>query len=327
MKMPSDFTLFSVGERTWSLEDFAVAAKVWGDWERLEKDVRLGIGCLKWAEEEGDDVRDSEMESAANEFRYERDLITSEETEAWLEQWQLSVEDWAGYIRRSLLRGRLALNMDEIETSCEVQEDELDACAYGEAVFSGCLSRVTRKLAGRVSAWQRAIEEQWITATPAQCAEETLQQIEAAYERYRSKTVTPEGITNQVRLRQLDWTRLDCVYMFLSNYDVAREALFCMREDGMTPDEVAKNAKTEVQTDVFYLDQIDAELWNPLLAAKKGDVVGPLRWKDQWALLLLRDKILPSIDSAQVRQRAEETLLSIFIEREIAKRVTWHKRF
>jgi hypothetical protein len=56
MKIPSNCILFSAGGRDYSLDDLVAAAKLWGDWDDFEKEVRLGIACLKWAEEEGDQI-------------------------------------------------------------------------------------------------------------------------------------------------------------------------------------------------------------------------------------------------------------------------------
>ena len=81
MKKLADCVLFSVGERNYSLDDLIIVAKMWGDWDDIVREVRQRIACLKWVEDEGKDIDYREMEATADEFRYQRDLITSEETE------------------------------------------------------------------------------------------------------------------------------------------------------------------------------------------------------------------------------------------------------
>lgn len=326
MKAPSDCTLFSVGERSYSLSDLVFAAKLWGDWDDLEKEVRQGLACLKWMEEEDEDIDDAEVESAANEFRYERDLLTSEETEAWLQQWELSIEEWMECMQRSALRGKLAAQLDEIEARHAAGKAEVERCAHAEAICSGHARRLARKLAARASAYQRAVEERWRETAEESDAVNMPEALEAAYEEFCRKMVTHEGIRNQVQSHHLDWIRLDCSYLLFAAEDMAREAVLCIRDDGMPLDEVAENAKTSVQTGRLYLDQIDPELWSPFLAAQKGELVGPIRWDDEFALFLIRDKILPSVDDPQVRERGEQALLNVILEQEMAKRVTWHKR-
>ena len=327
MKNPSDCILFTVGGSGYSLGDLIVAAKLWGDWDDVEKEARQVIACLKWIEEEkGEDVDDAETESAANEFRYARDLITTEETETWLNQWELSVEEWMGYLRRSLLRSKLGSQLDEIEARHPPSQEEVESCVHVEAICSGGLGRFAKKLAARASANQRALEEHWLDKAGVSDPGKSLERLEAAYETFCQKLVTHEGIENQVKSHQLDWIRLDCTYVSFPTEDMAREAVLCIREDAMTPEQVARNARTEVHTGRLYLDEIDPELWNPFLAAQTGALVGPIRWDDGFALFLVRDKVSPSADDQEIRQRGEQALLSALLEREMIKRVTWHKR-
>jgi hypothetical protein len=326
MKAPSECTLFSVGETSYSLSDLILAAKLWGDWDDIEKEVRQGLACVKWMEEEDEDIDDAEVESAANEFRYERDLLTTEETEAWLQQWELSIDEWMECMQRSALRGKLAAQLDEIEARHAAGKAEVERCAHAEAICSGHARRLAQKLAARLSAYQRALAEGWLEQAGESGAEKLPEALEAAYEEFCRKTVTKEGIRNQVQSHHLDWIRLDYSYLPFAAENMAREALLCIRDDGMSFNEVAENAKTAVQTGLLYLDEIDPDLWNVFLAAQKGGLVGPLKWHDEFALFLIRDKILPSIDDPQVRERGEQALLSAVLGQEMAKRVTWHKR-
>ncbi len=327
MKNPSDTVLFSTGRRNYSLADLIVAAELWGDWNDIEMETRQGIAFLKWAEQEGEELDDAEMESAANEFRYQRELITSEETEGWLEQWDLSFEEWMDYIRRSLSRRRAPVGVGDIQADHLPSKEEVDSCTYAEVVCSGRLNTLVRRLAGLASAYERALEEQWVKEAFAGGSRKVLDRLQAAYETCCMNLITPEGIGNQVKSHHLDWIRLDCRYLLFPNEGMAREALLCLREDGLSVEQVAQSAASEVHADVLYLDEIDRELWNPFLAAREGDLVGPIRWNDQFALFLIREKILPSIDDLEIRRRSEETLLTAIIDQEIAKRVTWHKRF
>jgi len=322
----SDCPLFSVGERSYFLSDLIHAAKLWGDWEDLEKETRRGLACAKWTEEEGEDVDNAEVESAANEFRYERDLLTAEETDAWLRQWGLSVDEWMECMRRAALRTGLALQLDEIEARHPVGKEEIDRWAHAELVCSARARRLAHKLAARASVYQRALAEGWVEAAGESDAERLPEALETAYEKFYRRTITHEGIESQVMSHGLDWIRFDYSCLAFAAEEMAREALLCIRDDGMSLEEVAENAKVSVQGGLFYLDEIDSELWNPFLAAQKGELVGPVEWEDEFALFLIRDKILPSLDDPDVRERGERALVGAVLEQEMAKRVSWHKR-
>jgi hypothetical protein len=97
---------FVVGGISYSVADVVRAARRWGDWAVLETQVGQGLACLLHADATGEDAEDSELESAASEFRYARDLISAQDMQAWLAHWHLSLEQWTAYLRRTLLRAR-----------------------------------------------------------------------------------------------------------------------------------------------------------------------------------------------------------------------------
>jgi hypothetical protein len=105
MKALLEETVFSVGHADYRWDDVVLAAQVWGDWDRIRKRARAGVAFLSALEEQEDDrVSDDEMESAAEEFRYARDLISAEEMEDWLGRWGLTAETWMDWVRVSVLR-------------------------------------------------------------------------------------------------------------------------------------------------------------------------------------------------------------------------------
>jgi hypothetical protein len=92
--------VFSVGGEEYAWEDVALAAESWGDWARLRERVREKAACLRRMEEGDEDpLTDEELESAADEFRYDRDLVSGDEMREWLERWGLTVENWMDSIR------------------------------------------------------------------------------------------------------------------------------------------------------------------------------------------------------------------------------------
>jgi len=106
--------IFCVGSEEYRWDDVILAAKLRGDWAGLEKELCEGMACVKRMDEAEEEIDAEELESAANDFRYERDLVTAEEAEAWLKQWNLTAEAWMDYIRRWVLRRKWADELAEI---------------------------------------------------------------------------------------------------------------------------------------------------------------------------------------------------------------------
>lgn len=125
---------------------------------------------------------------------------------------------------------------------------------------------------------------------------------------------------------RLDWIRLEVREIAFADEAAAREAALCLREDGATLESVANDAHTPVREGRYYLDETDPETRPMLLSAGPDELVGPLSLSDGFHLVLVREKIMPSDQDADIRRRAEETLVSSLSEREAHTRVRWHER-
>ena len=112
--------------------------------------------------------------------------------------------------------------------------------------------------------------------------------------------------------------------MLLGDEQVAREIVLSVREDGRGLDEVAADARVEVQKTRAYLDALPAALRDPLLTAGRGDVLGPVPLDGGFAVFVIDDKVAPSIDDPDVLARATTAILDGWVEREITDRVRWH---
>ena len=88
----ADEPFFSVGAIRYLGAHVVAAGRHWGDWTRLETEVGDGLACVARAEDTGENLDDRELDAAAMDFRYARDLVSQEEMESWLAAWSLSVE-------------------------------------------------------------------------------------------------------------------------------------------------------------------------------------------------------------------------------------------
>src|SRR5215212_11556164 len=98
MTPPLEQAVFRVGGETYRWGDVLLASTLWGNWEALERETREGMACLRRARETGAPVPEREVQQAAADFRYARNLIAADEVIAWLERWGLGREEWMGYI-------------------------------------------------------------------------------------------------------------------------------------------------------------------------------------------------------------------------------------
>jgi hypothetical protein len=170
------------------------------------------------------------------------------------------------------------------------------------------------------------IETSWLPGLSPECCQEKLQtlaRLEVVFQQFCRQALTPKALRDQISTHHLEWIRLDGHYVALPEEQMAREAALCVREDAMALTEVAARAKTVVHRAHFYLDQLEPA-WQPLfLGAQAGELLGPLRMAETCMLFWVLDKVMPSIDDLEVRQRAEQRVLQQAIDHEIHTRVHW----
>ena len=319
--------VFSIGRQQYYWDDVILSARLRGNWADLEKELHEGIACLKRLDEAEEELDPEALESAANDFRYQRDLLTTEEAEAWLNRWGLSAESWMEYLQRFILRRKWADQLVEIVARYRVTKKEIHKCRHTEAICSGYLARFARALAARASAHEKALESGWVRDEPKSAeAAGRIRLLEANYQRFCDHMVDAQGIKNEIYSHRLDWIRFRCRYVLFPQEQMAREAALCARDDGMQLDEVAANASIALQNATIYLDEVEPSLRDRFLSAEKGALIGPLNWDKAFGLFLVEDKIIPAVEDPEIKQRAQETLLESAVNREINKRAKWHAR-
>jgi hypothetical protein len=252
---------FAVGERRFRYADVVEAARDWGDWARIEALAREG----------GDPID-------ADAFRYARELLSGDEMRAWLARWHLDVEDWERWLARELPRAVLV-----------------------DAVCSGELERLTRRLAERVAVCD--------SADPARFAA------------WCEAAVTPMAIERVLSAHRLDWTRVRCVLLRTPDEGVAAEAALCVREDGRDLAGVAGDAGLELADERLYLS--DTTLGPRLTGARIGELVGPVAVGGELVLALVTERAAPSPEDPEIRARAREAVAERAVETELLRRVRW----
>jgi hypothetical protein len=346
--------IFTVAGTPYAWEDLVLAGCLWGDWAALEARARDGLACLARLDDLDEDDEDApdedEVEAAAAEFRYARDLVAASDLEAWLERRGLDVDGWHDFVRRTLLRERWAEDLDGIRAEYAVDPEDVAAALDCEAVCSGLAANVAARLAARAAIHARAGaadggvpagEAEAIAAgvpeallaralpdVPAAVRRERLRalaELEATWRRFTAATASPEAVRALVASRRLDWMRVAAQMVVAPDEDVARELALCVRVDHRALAEVAGEAALAATASELWVEEVDETLRDALVGAQPGDVLGPLPIKDGHLVVVVGDKRLPADDDPAVRARAEQALLVRTVDREVTNRVTWHE--
>lgn len=314
--------MFTIAKQEFGWEEIVAAAEAWGEWQSFVTEARQALSCLVYAAETDQLPAAAEVREAATAFRYAHNLISAEDTQRWLDRWEMTVGDWMNCLRGQLLRDAWAAKLDQLVAAHPVSEEDLFTVIKDYAVCADQLQDWARKLAGRAALASRAAAAGCFDAA-TESPRDLVSRIEAEFQQRRQQTVTPRLLETKVNDHRLDWIRFECRYLRFADERQAREAAFCVAEDGLTLEDVARDARCEVRQWSFYLDEIEAGARPHFLAARQGDWLGPISMMNAFSVFSVVQKQMPAAADPEIKQRAEQAILGGMMEQAINERVKW----
>jgi hypothetical protein len=316
-------TVFTIENQEFGWDEIVIAAQVWGEWQPFLRTVRQSLACLRMASKSGQLPPAVELREAATSFRYAHNLISAEDARGWLARGEMTVEDWMNFLRGQLLRERWAGQLNKIVAAHPISDAEVAEVIKGHALCGGKLGEWAVKLAGRAAIAAGSSRLDARELHPSGAPRDLVVHIEAEFERRRKLAVTPKLIEAKIADHRLDWIHVDCRYVWFPEKRIACEAAWCVTEDGLTLDDVAYDARGVVQEWNFYLDEIEAPVRPPFLAARAGDWLGPIKMIEGFPLFNVLAKTMPAAADPQIRERAERAIIATFMEQATNERVEW----
>jgi len=331
---PQDVIVCACGTQEYLALDAVDAAIFRGEIEDKWQNFLRHIAAEQRADELELELDESAISAAAEEFRYRHDLITAEETEVWLANRGLTFDDFSDYFARQYCVGAVHEGFSTEEIGYVSADPELRGLFIAELILSGELEDMTVKLMWRLAA--RCSEEEptsvAITAEerkfldrikiqPAQIANwlEELGRdsqwlnemliIEAAYGKHCDRVLVPDARQRELIGLRLQLTRLEVELIELDSRDAAREALLCVRQDGMSIEEVATEERYPYRRADFLLGELPDDAQQKYLSVSPGDVLEPMPRGDGFELCRIINKVEPKADDPEVTSRLDQHLL------------------
>jgi hypothetical protein len=332
--------------RDYTVRDVIDAAYFRGElkssWEEL----------LRGLEAEGEASAETDEEaiaSAAEAFRYERNLITAEETERWLEERGLTLEDLTDYFTRAYWRTALNAKVAK-PMAFRSASRELRELLAAELFFSGEFDRMTKKHSWQVAASCAAnkddlpndvieAERERFFARAAIGADEysvLLEQLkrdpswfaemislQANYQRQCEILLAGPAPDQELATVRLPLTRFDVEIVEIKSHDAAAEALLCVREDGMSMEAVAAQGRYPYRRATMLLEDIAEESQQKFLSVLPGEVLDPIGRGDGFQLCRVMEKAEPTLDDPLVRTRVEERIIERHFSALVSKHIEW----
>ncbi|HEY0368138.1 MAG TPA: hypothetical protein VGC85_00945 [Chthoniobacterales bacterium] len=336
--------VFTCGSAEHSVRDVIDAAHFRGEVASHWQEFLRRAAAEQHANDSGTEPDSSAIDEAAVAFRYEYDLITAEETEAWLDARSVSLAEFGDYLTREYW-GKSAARSEPPRIRFDEASAEQRETFVADLTFSGELDRMAARLAWRVAAregaeaaaidaeralflkrhelgatdvsdWLNAIgrDEVWLRE---------MLELEAAYETRRARLLTADAIKREITALRLPLTRLEVETLELESHDAANEALMCVRDDGMSMEEVANEGRYPYRRAEMVLEQVPVELQQKFLSVTGGTVLDPVPRDDGFVLSRLIAKHEPTAADPQVRARIEERILNRHFADLTAGRIKW----
>ena len=133
--------------------------------------------------------------------------------------------------------------------------------------------------------------------------------IEAAYGKHCDTLLVPEARRRELLALRLPLTSFETEMIEVESLDAAREALFCVREDGMSMEEVATEGGYPYRRADFILEDLPVDAQHRFLSVSAGEVLKPLAHGDGFELCRILKKIEPQPDDPNVKSRIDQRLL------------------
>jgi hypothetical protein len=300
--------VFAAGARTVDVRDVIAAALLRGE---LDAVIAAAPG-------------DGDVQELCDAWRYERDLITAEETERWLEARGLTLEEFDEFILRRSNGSAETWNLRDLEGREELRI---------ELLLSGEFDRLALRLSWRFAASLEAPaepceEDRRTPRLPPQwgCDERWLDEmlaVEAAWHRETDALLTPPALQQALATLRLPLTRLEFEALDLESLDAAREAFLCVRDDGLSIAEVAREGGyTHSRVDAS-LEELSEECQQHFLSAIPGTVLPPLAQGDGFQLCQLIKKSQPELADARIRTRVEQHLITQHFSELASRHIRW----
>ena len=323
--------VFVAGGKTIGVGHIVVAAHSRGElleaWNTFLALVESEKRAAAPDDDEEAEADEEELQALSERFRYDRDLITAEDTERWLADRGLTLDDFNAYFLRHYWASTLEEPAEAEPVDYFSASDALWDLLAAELLLSGEFDRMAERLSWRfaaalapggdpiapaegsiddgagLEAWLARLgcDRQWLA---------DLQVMEAAYRRRREQLLTENEVERALASMRLPLMRVDLETVDVDSLDAVRELAMCVREDGMSMAEVASDARYPYERTEVVLEDLPTDVQQKILFAAPGDVLPPLPHEGGFYLHRLVARSDPDLADDEIRARVERQILA-----------------
>ncbi len=345
-----DRVVFTSEATPYSVRDVIDAAHFRGELEPHWQKLLVSVEAENRGKAAEAELDQAAVDEAVVALRYQYDLITAEETEAWLEARALNLTEFGDYFARQQWRDTFGNRITAPSLAYVAAGPELRELLTIHLTLVGELDRMATRLAWRVASrpagdangsesldleperaafrsraglekgdagpWLEGLgrDEAWLLE---------MLMMEAAFAERCARVLTAEAREREVASVRLPLTRFDVELIEFESHDAANEALMCVREDGMSMADVAEEGRYPYRRRELVLEELPDEQQQKFLSLTPGSVLEPTPRDDGFVLSRLLGKHEPKLDDPRIRARVDERILARHFAEITSARVQW----
>lgn len=289
--------VFSCADRTYAIGDVIA----FGRWHR---NATSGAPApqARTEHQRADEVSEDALGLILADFRYDRDLVSAAECDAWLAQRGLCYADLVDSLRRQGAAAAL------------VREREVDYLLSAEFADDACL------LARHLCA---AITNELALPPPGEPFEPRLAACTCAYTQALAAVLQADVRNQRLRVLQRSLSQIEFVCAEFDSLDAANEARLCVQHDGLTLTQLA-GEHGFVCTRTQQRRECIPSAWQIALdGATAGRLALPIKDLPRYLVLQPLRAVAAKLNDSAVAKRIDATLLDEYFQPLLAKHIRW----
>ena len=337
--------VFHVGQRTVSIDAVIDAAHFRGE---LEKSWHRLCEYAKSAPR-GPEIDQSVLQARSEEFRIHRDLISAEETDRWLDERGLSLDDFSDFLIREEVCASGFLSLDRQVAEYAYAPADLRELLRIDLLFTGDFDRFATALAWRMAAREAetaALSASALASERAGFSDRTglsgeslddwllslgrdvawfneMLELEAVFRGQREALLSETSRDRVLHNLRMPLMRFDLELIEVDSRDAAREVFECVGGDGEPMEEVASGAGFPYRCSHVFYEDLPEDLQPRLLSASPGEILDPIEREGRYELCRLVGKRELNLADDEVRRRVETKIVEGHFTELAARFVRW----
>jgi hypothetical protein len=336
-----------------TVDDVVDAAEFRGEVEPIRRRLAKSIRGLEAGEEGGPDPET--LQTMSEQFRYDRDLITAEETGRWLEDRDLTLDDLVAYLIRQHreVRAHGASPQGDLpETSSPTGvRGEAGETLRAELWLSGELDHLAVALGWRLVARLETTDEDmalaeaiegetarflrrtgvrpdavdaWLAGLQRDASWlEEMFALELAYSRTCAALLTPARLAREVFHRSAVLTRFEIEAIEVDTLDAAREVHACVTRDGRSMRRIARDGGYPYDRWEAILEDLPEDFQRLLVCSIPGETLAPIDRGEGFEVCRMLGKHDPDAEAEEIRTRVERRILESHFSDLAGRHLRW----